>query len=824
MKQLFILFILLTSTITFSQVKGKITSGNGDAIPFASVLIQNTFTGTSSNENGVYSLGIKNTGSYTLVFQSLGYKTKVVKADVNRLPFTLDVVLEDESYLITEIVINGNDNPANAIIREAIKSRRANGLKTSRYEADFYSRGTFKLNNVTGEVLGFKVGNLKDVLDPSGSGIVYLSETVSKIKYEKPDNMFERIIASKTSGDDNGYSFNSAASADFDFYENFIEFDINAISPISDLAFDYYTYALESSFTTNGQEINKIKVTPIRESEPAMTGYIYIVDNSWEIYAVDLSIKGSQIKQDLLNTLTIKQNFGYNEAAKLWSKNVQTLDFEASLFGTEVSGRFSYVYSNYNFNPDFTKKTFTNEILTFDEDANKKENAFWYANRPIPLTESEVIDYTKKDSIQLVQSTKIYKDSVDKKFNRFKVLSPILGYNYNNTYENWTFSYLGILKKLGFNTVQAYHLAPSFYFTKRNPEKVTYTTFGTDLNYGFAEKRFRMTGTISRKFNNFSQRIITLNGGSSIEQFNPENPINRIVNSVSSLFFRDNYMKLYDHNFLRLSYQEEVTNGIYLFGTFEYTKKRSLFNNTDFSTFKDKYHDYISNDPLRQLDYDSEPFRKHDMLKASIATSFFFGQKYQTRPNGKVVIEETKFPKVYLKYEKGFNASIDDYNFDHLSARVTYDYKFGNKGQLFTSFRGGKFFDSDAIAFTDFRHFNGNQTYVGRSERYLNVFNLLPYYTHSTNDQYFEAHAEHNFNGYITNKIPFLNKLDYHLVAGAHLLATPENAPYMEYSIGFDNLGWGKFRFLRIDYVRSYEHDFRSGGIIFGLTFLDFLE
>ena len=36
--------------------------------------------------------------------------------------------------------------------------------------------------------------------------------------------------------------------------------------------------------------INKIKVTPKRITEPAMEGYIYIVDDSWEIYAVDLSI------------------------------------------------------------------------------------------------------------------------------------------------------------------------------------------------------------------------------------------------------------------------------------------------------------------------------------------------------------------------------------------------------------------------------------------------------------------------------------------------------------------------------------------------------
>jgi hypothetical protein len=178
---------------------------------------------------------------------------------------------------------------------------------------------------------------------------------------------------------------------------------------------------------------------------------------------------------------------------------------------------------------------------------------------------------------------------------------------------------------------------------------------------------------------------------------------------------------------------------------------------------------------------------------------------------------------LYIKYEKGFAASINDYNFDHLSTRINYDLAMGDIGELGTSLRAGKFFNSKNIAFTDYRHFNGNQTYVGKSERYLNVFNLLPYYTHSTNDQYFEAHLEHNFKGYITNSIPVLEKLNYYLVAGYHFLAVPEQKPYMEGTIGLDNVGWGKFRLLRLDYIRSNANR-RNSGVILGLTFIDFLE
>lgn len=819
------LFFLLYASAAAAQVTGTIKSRSGEPVAFASIVVKGTYNGTSSNENGSYTLNLKDKGKHTIIFQCLGYRTREVTADISKFPHTLNVVLEDENYILKEVVISNTDNPADAIIRNAISSRKSNSEKTAKFEADFYSRGIFRIKDAPQKILGQDLGDFGVVLDSTRSGVIYLSETVSKVKYSKPGKISERVIASKISGDDNGFSFNNAGAAEFDFYENYLPFEVNVVSPIADKAFSYYKYTLESSFyDADNHLINKIKVTPKKDNEPTMTGYIYIVEDSWALYAVDLSITGKQVKQDILDTLNIQQAYGYNSTEKIWTKNTQTLDFTAGIFTIGFSGRFTYVYSNFVFVPAFDKKTFTNEVLSFEDDSNKKENSFWKSMRPIPLTEEEIADYTMKDSIKELRKSKVYLDSIDKQRNRFKWFSPAAGYTYYNSYENWQVNYRGIIRGLGFNTVQAYHLAPAFTFTKRNPEKKTYTTIGTELNYGFAEKRFRAVGTISRKFSNFSNGIVTLSGGSSIEQFNPEKPINRIVNSISTLFFKDNYMKLFDNNFLRLSYQQEAYNGVMLFGSIEYTRKRALFNNTTFSTLKDAYDPYLSNNPLLPLDNVTPAFLKHDMYKASVATRITFGQRYITRPDGKFNVPSDKYPRLFVRYEKGFASSIDDYNFDHLSTRITYDITMGDKGELGMSFRAGKFFDSDNIAFTDYRHFNGNQTYIGKSERYLNVFNLLPYYTHSTNDQYFEGHLEHNFKGYLTNNLPLLNKLNYHLVAGYHLLTIPERNPYMEFSIGLDNVGWGKFRFLRVDYVRSYESGFRSQGVILGLTFLDILE
>ncbi|MUV03212.1 carboxypeptidase-like regulatory domain-containing protein [Flavobacterium rakeshii] len=825
MKKCLLLILFLYSSLTIAQIRGRLTSSqSGEAIPYASITVINSPYGTSSNENGEFYLPITEKGSYTFIFRSLGYQTKETTITINEVPFDLNTSLNPTEYLLKEVVIESREDQANAIIKNAIEHKKINTQKTAFYEADFYSRGIIRINDVPEEILGQEVGNFSGTLDSTRSGVLYLSETVSRIRYKRPYKINEVITASKVSGDDNGMSYNNAYAAEFDFYENYLPFETSVISPLAGNAFNYYSYKLENTFNDkSGHLINKIKVTPKRDSEPTMYGYIYIVNNSWELYAVNLSIKGLLIDQPLVDILTINQNFGYNSQKEAWVKNVQIIDFNAEIFDVGLSGRFSAVYSNINFDVDFKSNPLTNKVLDFEQNANSKSNSYWNKTRPIPLTQEEKEDYIKKDSLEKLKESPEYIELQDRKKNKFLLFSLPIGYTYYNTDENWKITFSGLARKLGFNTVQAYHLAPTFTFTKTNPETKAYTTYGTNLNYGFAEKRFRANAFISHKFNNISNPIVTLSGGSSIEQFNPENPINRMVNSVSTLFFRDNYMKLYDVNFIKFSYEEELVNGIEFFGSVEYNRKRSLFNNTNFSTIKNAKKPYTSNNPLDPEAYDTPAFEKHNMIKTSVSARFTFGQKYMLRPHEKINLG-TKYPRILLKYEKGFASSIDNYNFDHLSAKITYDATIGNVGDLGISIRTGQFFNSDSIAFTDYRHFNGNQTHVGKSERYLNVFNFLPYYTHSTNDKYLEAHAEYNFKGYLANKVPLFNKLNYYLVTGYHVLGVPNQKPYMEFTVGLDNLGWDRFRFLRIDYIRSYDGKQMSDGVIFGLTFLDILE
>ena len=194
------------------------------------------------------------------------------------------------------------------------------------------------------------------------------------------------------------------------------------------------------------------------------------------------------------------------------------------------------------------------------------------------------------------------------------------------------------------------------------------------------------------------------------------------------------------------------------------------------------------------------------------------------RPDGKFNITNDKYPTVYFTYEKGFGGNLDVYNFDYVAGKVEKDFNLGNKGSLGVHLTAGKFYNASGISFVDYKHFAGNQTHIGQTDNYLNVFNLLPYYSSSTNDAFFEAHTEYDDKGFVMNKIPLLNALKANLILGYHNLSVPERRPYHEFSVGLNNLGFGKFKIFRVDYVRSYQGGFQTDGVVFGLKFLNVLD
>lgn len=824
-KNLLALVFILISCHSFSQIKGRIVDKKNEPLPFVNIYVENTFTGTTSNDQGYYDLNLNKPGTYTIVFQFLGYKTVKKDVEIKQFPYLLDATLTEEQISLNEVVINSNENPADIIMRKAIAARKVNLEKINSFKADFYSRGLIRIKNAPEKFFGQELDEFMVGLDSTRSGIIYLSETISEIEYRRPDKLKEKIIASKVSGDNNGFSFNTASDVDYNFYNNTIELGNQIISPIADYAFNYYRYKLEGVFYDDkGNLINKIKVIPRRENDRIFSGVIYIVENQWTIYALELGITGIQAQIPPAEVITIKQNFSYSDTDQIWVLISQGMDFSYSLFGFKGDGRYMAVYSNYNFNTQLTKKSFGKEILSFANEANKKDSTYWKSIRPVPLTDEEISDYLLKDSVQTVRESKPYLDSIDAKNNKFKISKTLFGYSHRNSFEDWSVGYSSPLSDFQFNTVQGYNSKLSFYYRNNIDKFRRFFSANASFQYGISDERLRGTASFTYKFNNITKPFLTVSGGIETQQFNESQPISPLVNSISSLFFENNFMKIYDKSFAQVGYTQELTNGINIYSTVAYERRKALINTTDQVIFNDKNDVYTSNDPRNPIAYGIPAFDTHNLLKFNLNARINFDQEYLSYPDSKINIPNRKYPTLYLGYEKGLAASERQYNFDQLKARVTQSFNIGNKGDFKYNLKAGTFFNADDIAFMDYYHPNGNQTHLGTSSTYLNMFNNLPYYALSTNTSYLEMHAEHDFKGFLLSRVPLLNKLNYNLVIGAHAFATENQKPYQEYSIGIDNIGFKKFRFLRVDYVRSYQNGYQGDAVIFGLKFLNIIE
>ncbi|MCL7762272.1 DUF5686 and carboxypeptidase regulatory-like domain-containing protein [Polaribacter sp. Z014] len=816
MKKTTLYLFLLVSFSVLSQVKGRITDTKNNPLSFVSVYLNKTVTGTTSNDNGDYVLNINKKGKHIIVFQFLGYKTVKKKVNITSFPFELNVQLEQEDVQLAEISISTKDNPANRIIRNVISNKEKNTDKYAKYTAKFYSRGLYKIKDAPEKFLGQNLGDFGGGLDSTRSGIIYLSETVSEIHFQKKPKKFkEKIIASKVSGTDNGISFNRAEDANINFYNNSVTFGNDLISPISTNAFSYYKYKLVGSFyNKNGKLINKIKLIPKRKNDRVFNGYLYIVEDDWAIYGTDVSVTGAQVNIPMVDVLHLKQNYNYSAVNNAWVLISQSIDFKVDAFGFKFDGRFSSGYSDYNFNPTYNEDTFTNEVLRFEKEATEKDTVYWNSLRPVPLTLEETTDYKFKDSLKLVRKSKKYLDSVNKKQNRFNLLSPIMGHTHRNSYEKWAVSYNGLIKDFNYNTVQGFNASLGFSYFKEQNEIGKWWNAGVKANYGFSDKRLRPTFFFTKNWNNISRPRMTISGGVAATQFNDREPIMKINNTISSLIRRLNYLKIYDKTFGKISYSEEIKNGIYLSSSLEYANRKPLFNTTDYSFAKQGHNGgYTSNNPSEVIDV----FEENEIATLNVGATFVFGQKYLSYPDRKENIGNEKYPSLNIKYTKRFGASNAELNSDVFTVNLKQDINAGNYGSLTYYLRGGMFLKKKNIAFMDYLQANGNQL-IFPLDGELNSFGLLEYYKFYTNDKYAEAHIEHNFKGAVLGKIPLLNKLNFHLVGGAKTLVMANKKPYTEYSVGIDNIGFGKWRFLRVDYVKSFHAGVKNNGLLFRLS------
>lgn len=817
---LLLFFITLSFNLSAQKIFGTVFNEKGDLLSYSSITIKGTTIGASANNRARFSISLS-PGRYTVVCQHIGYTAMEKEITITTQDEEMVFVLSEQKLVLKEVVIkNTDEDPAYAIIREAIKKREFYSKQVSAFTCDLYTKDMMKLRRLPRKILGRKVPDedrQEMGLDTMGQGIIYLSESVSRIATELPDKFKLEVKSSRLSGSGGfGFTFPTFIS----FYQNNVTVFTERlnprgfVSPVADGAIGFYRFKFLGSFYENGKEINSIRVTPRRNYEPLFSGIINITEGDWRIHSVDLLLtKKSQL--EIIDTLQITQ-FHVPVNNEAWRIKNQLLHFTFSQFGIDAVANFVNVYSNYNLSPVFAKKYFDKVIIKYDTGVNKKPKAYWDTVRPMPLEKEEVKDYQVKDSLYEVRRDSILsKQSIDSLKTKQGKLKPYnvfwsginrTHYSRSNTYR-WGIA--SLIQKMEYNTAEGIVGNAEGYFQKYIQQTKHDLSVRPNIRYGFNNKHLNAWVDISVRTrdldsdNRLRRHAWAFSGGKRVSQFNKESPITPLVNSISTLFFGDNFMKTYENIFTHIGYSKRFESGLHLNVNALYEDRIPLHNTTRFTFNKRDSVNITPNYPFEKIN--AADFTRHQAVLLSIDLSIKPGQKFIQFPNRKISIG-SKIPTFSVNYTRGFNGVAgSDVNFDKWRFTIFGDRNLNLAGTLNYKVGVGGFINRRRVFIQDYQHFNGNRS-IAASE-YLNSFQLAPYYENSTIATFYSiVHLEHHLNGLLTNKIPLFNRLNWNLVMGGNAFIINENNNYAEIFVGLENI----LKVFRVDFVAAYQ-DRRRG-------------
>ena len=848
LRYLLLLLGLSVVQVAISQtLSGTVTDeSTGEVLPYASIYLQQTGTGATTNIEGRYELQLR-PGDNTLVFQFLGYQTQVVQVSSGR--GSLDVQLRPEALDLEQVeVLSGAEDLSYSVIRRAIAKADYHRNQLDSYSADVYLKGKGKVDKIP--KLFQKLVPKEDRAEVTEIiGKSFTSETTSKITYTRPNTFREEVVSRYVVGEENfsvsGYVFSS-------FYQPEVA---EVVSPLSPKSFAYYKFAHEGVFIDQGQLINKIRVIPRSPGEDVFEGYVYIVQDDWSLHSLDLRT------YRLGFTVDVKIN--YNEVEpRIWLPTTTIIEGFGGIVGVKISASYIASTSNYEItlNPDLggyvevidektqpevaaaarkenrvsgyentlqeggelTRKELRRLMKSYEEEEQEKsdepevvadytfvddsvktirDSAAWEAVRPIPLTAEEISGYKYQDSIATVNrldsiaEARGEKPSSDNKRNR-KPLPAFLRFDVDPDVQ--------------FNPVEGYavgaQLTKSLRFTVQeegdtSSHRQKFGELSLRSRYGFAWKRASWEVGYTNWTNDRAKGRYYLRGGRYLRQFDDSPAIDPILNSFTALIWGDNYTRLYERAYATLGYRKRFSDAFKLSGTVTYEDRRAVTNQTDHRWGGPDEFAYAPNAPVNAERGVADEVQNAALVE--ILAAYRPGLKYYIRNGNKRVIDDSA-PVLGLRVKTGI-PSIGNSTSDFALVEGSYRHRFeaGRKGDINLLLRAGAFLNNAYVDFPDFQHFATSEILLTRLDP-IGSYRLLPYYLNSTGEEYAEAYVHYQFRKLLLTNIRKLHLIGLKEDLFVNYLYTPTSDHYTELGYSLDNI----LRVLRLEFVTS----FRDGG------------
>ncbi len=766
---------LLFETVLCAQprsLEGQVRNSSGLPIPYALIQDINEKEPIYTDSLGNFSLPA-NSQKHTLKAIAPGYIPKTIV-----LPFNYR-----EKLLIYLDTISGkNDFNAYELVRQARFKREENEKKYSSYRAKALKTSKAEINKVPFSfwpVSGWLLPSAKD------TGIVFFSEQISEQRYYNNYSFTDSVSRFQGAGTLSLPDFTYLTDKDFSFYHNKIfmpELGYSGyFTPLSDRALQHYNLKPIGSYRDGKLIVYRIGFKPKKYGTPAFQGYFDIYDSLFTVAYANFSFKASSHLKGM-DSVRVEQLYYYDNDT--YRKAFQVMDFHLTINGFKGHYNSSVYYKEQEYFEAPPSVRAGNEVLHIDSGSVSDNSKYWRQERIVALSRNE------RDLLKTENLNNVFKERysrvpyLQQPFEPLKLLYKRYIYRTDDYFFHFNPLYYG----LGYNTVEGVYLrydVPIWVYNKG-----TELMLNPEVRFGFADTDFKSRLTAELTYDLGNPKKVRVEVGHVVDQFNGEDPISPLINSIYSLFFSKNYLKMYGKDFIEIAYQHEITNGFEMQSSLEYASRFPLYNHSTL-VLTGTPHGFTQNNPEHPEDINSNGFDDHQALTFKAQLAYQFNQRYKMI-NGKKVNLKMNTPRVYVNYRQGLPSAISQTKYNFVAGGISFTTLLGNVGYTKWDLSGGGFFNVENIEFIDYKHFNGTQTFYLQPSTYyyqsIKQFSTLGYYDMSTKQAFAEAHFEHHFNGFLLSKIGLLRKTQAHTYFGMNYLHNFTRQQFAEFFIGFDNI------------------------------------
>ncbi len=816
---LVILVLFCLSSLSFGQtiIEGKVTDAEtGDPIPFASVYFLNTSKGVPTDFDGFYKIeGDAETD--TLVVSYIGYETKkkVYEKGISQI---INFQVNPEATSLTDFVITAGkvENPAFEVLRKVMDNKNINDKRRlAAYEFDSYNKIEIDVDNISEKLRQKKfmqkitavLDSIEIIAGEDGKPIlpVFISESLSKFYYRSDPRLSkEEVQKTKITGIgmEDGSLISQVIGSSFQQY-NFYQNRMNIVerefaSPISDGWRILYDYELSDSVYIGDDFCYLLDFKPKNDQELAFVGKMWITKENYALKQIDATVQRSA-NLNFIEKIKIQQELEKTEVGA-WLPVKSRVLIDVAEITNKSAGFLSKFYtSNKNIRVTEPRDTkFFERAIELAEDARELDEGFWEENRHDKLTATEVNVISMIDSLKNIRIVKTGTELL-KTFAR--------GYVEVGQLDLGPWPFLA-----GYNDVEGWRLRIGGRTNEHFSKKWQFNGYTA---YGFDDKQFKFGLGANLIADRTNWTVFNLNYRKDVDQFGIQ-PDGLIDLDGGTAFLALTQLG----NLVRPFRYEGYQFGAFRQFSRAFSARIQLNNKFYQPEFDFRYRtDLNRSDSPLATDYSTS--------EVTLRLKYARDEAYIINDNSRISLGTLRWPTFLLSVTKGFKGVAGgDFDYTRLSVGVSQRVKLGFWGVSNYQINAGHTFED--LPYTMLNAHIGNEQFV-----YTNIaFNTMNFFEF-VSQSYASLRYQHQFEGFIMNRIPLIRKLKWRLVGTGNVLfggvsqstlnvqalndedgnplpqfdVLESGRPFAEVGLGVENI----FKVFRVDYIKRLTYLDRQG-------------